>query len=247
MLDVVQPPVTLEQELAPVDSFWRAIERLGARAGIARHPFYLGWAAGELELGELALYAAEFDHGVRATAAVWRRAVKLAPEPLAGRLAGQAAVEQRHVDCWREFARATGWSGAGAWYYGEEPLPATVSWARAWSGTDCSSLAQQLVTACAVEQAQACTARLQLGALLERYGFEDGPATEYFRLHTGRVTGDQSSGVVAPGGEASGATAARSALSGLLLAGEDPAPLELRAELVYRRYREMLDGLAEVG
>ena len=54
------------------------------------------------------------------------------------------------------------------------------SWA---SGRDAL---ENLVAAFTIESGQPAIARTKLDGLLDRYGFEEGPATEYFALHAER-------------------------------------------------------------
>ncbi|HEV3321707.1 MAG TPA: iron-containing redox enzyme family protein [Solirubrobacteraceae bacterium] len=82
------------------------------RTNVLEHHFYQRWSAGELRDGELALYAGEYGHAVRALA----QASRLAAEQAAGGwasihatgLARHAAEEESHVELWEQFARAVG-------------------------------------------------------------------------------------------------------------------------------------------
>lgn len=161
--------------------FWQEIEERRSRWNVLAHPFCARWAVGELAPGELAIYASEFEHGVMAIANASTRAAGME----GGDSARVAQLEAVHVSSWRAFARATGWGGWNAWGYGEEPLPETESCARVWEGDESRTLAEHLLTLSAIDDAQRAISEVMLNGLLRHYGFEDGPATEYFRLRAG--------------------------------------------------------------
>jgi pyrroloquinoline quinone (PQQ) biosynthesis protein C len=195
---------------------------------VPRHPFHERWSAGRLTAAELQTYAGEHHHVAVALADVSRRAAMLAEEMLHEQLAGHWADREREVELWCEFAAATGWSPQSAWCYAADPLPETVAGAQAWTGDAERSLAEHLVTMYALETAQAEVARPLLGALLGQYGFADDGSTRYFAL---RCRGD-----------AGAAGLLEAALTGLLPV-PDPFSLVRRAELTYRAYWELLDGV----
>jgi pyrroloquinoline quinone (PQQ) biosynthesis protein C len=145
---------------------------------VLEHRFFARWAGGELRFEELALYASEYEHAVTAIAKASARAAALDP-----RLAGEAAEELRQVSCWRAFSRAVGWGGMAASRYGEEPLPETEQLARDWEGDESRTLAEHLRTLRAIDAVQSAVSEVMLNALLRHHGFEEGQATEYFRLH----------------------------------------------------------------
>jgi pyrroloquinoline quinone (PQQ) biosynthesis protein C len=97
-----------------------------------------------------------------------------------------------------------------------------------WAGDKTRSLALDLVTLYAIEGSQPAISQTKLEGLLGRYGFDEGPATEYFSLHA-ELDRDH-------------ADLAQAALEGLL-ESEDPFRLIQQAEAVHRGYWHMLDGL----
>jgi pyrroloquinoline quinone (PQQ) biosynthesis protein C len=156
-------------------SFWQEMGERQARWAVTSHPFFCRWADGRLRTAELAEYAGEYDHLVVAIAAAWRRAA----EAEGRRFRRRATEAEDEVRLWRAFAKRVGWGGWGAWLYAEDPLPATVECSRIWAGEPGGELANLLATLWAIESLSAATSRLQLAGLLEHYGFDDGPATEY--------------------------------------------------------------------
>jgi pyrroloquinoline quinone (PQQ) biosynthesis protein C len=97
-----------------------------------------------------------------------------------------------------------------------------------WAGDESRSLTQDLVALYAIEAPQPAIARTKLDGLLNRYGFDDGPSTAYFRIHATR--------------DKDHAALAAAALQGYLSAA-DPFSLLGEAEAVHKGYWHMLDGL----
>ena len=193
-----------------------------------RHPFHQRWFAGELTADELQTYAGEHHHVVVALADVTRRAAALADGMLREELVRHGAQRERGVDLWCAFALATGWSGSAGWYFAADPLLETTTAADVWVGDAHRSLAEHLVTLYALETAHAEVAQPQLDALLGHYGFDTDDSTRYF---SGRCQGD--SGPVG---------LIEAALIGLLPV-TDPFALIRRAEVTYRAYWDLLDGI----
>jgi pyrroloquinoline quinone (PQQ) biosynthesis protein C len=94
------------------------------------------------------------------------------------------ASEYEHA-VWRAFSRAVGWGGMAAWTYGEDPLPETEVCARSWEGKETRTLAEHVETLRAIDAVQGPVSEVMLNGLLRHYGFEEGAATDYFRLHAG--------------------------------------------------------------
>jgi pyrroloquinoline quinone (PQQ) biosynthesis protein C len=88
-----------------------------------------------------------------------------------------------------------------------------------------------LVTLYAIEGPQPEIAQTKLKGLLGNYGFDEGPATEYFKLH---ATLDKDH-----------AALAGAALEGVLR-DEDPFGLLAQAERVHRGYWTMLNGVERI-
>jgi pyrroloquinoline quinone (PQQ) biosynthesis protein C len=162
------------------DSFWPAVEARCALWDVTSHPFLLRWQVGLLTQEDLATYASEYEHAVTAIALASKRLARQDP----GAFGTHAAEEERHVSAWRAFAKASGWGGMHAWHYAEDPLRSTLSCAAGWAGGEDRDLALGLITMYAVESLQARVSGLMLEGLVRYYGYEEGPATEYFRLHS---------------------------------------------------------------
>ena len=138
--------------------FWDRLDAVADRWNVLRHPFYLRWSEGTMTRPELAFYAGQYAYAVEALAA-----------------ATSDLARRSHVSLWAGFQEAVGSSGA-------EPLPETADCARAWADPDRSEL-RTLVSLYAIESAQPAISETKRTGLVERYGFEPGPATRYFDVH----------------------------------------------------------------
>lgn len=194
-----------------------------------RHPLYARWSAGELSAADLQGYAAEHHHVVATAADVTRRAASLADGLLGEELTRQVRDRDRELEMWGAFAVAAGWPPSAAWWFGADPLPETELSAARWTGDPERSLAAHLVTLYALETAVADVARPLLDALLGTYGFTRSASVAYFER---RLRGhDGAAGLI------------ESALTGLLPVA-DPFALLRHAEVSYRAYWELLDGVS---
>ena len=159
--------------------FFARLDALRERWNVLEHPFYQRWSAGELSRDELAYYAGEYRHAVVALADALEGAADGAEPAIKAQLTEHAAEEKGHVDLWDDFARALDADVDRA------PRAETERCVAAWTaGTD---TLEGLVAAYTIESGQPEIAKTKLDGLLERYAFVDeGPATEYFALHSDR-------------------------------------------------------------
>jgi len=145
--------------------FFERLEPIQKRWDVLHHPFYTRWERGELARDELAYYAGEYRHAVVALAD-------------ASATAGEHADEEReHVGLWDDFGAAAGAEND------RTPRGETQACIHAWSGGD---ELEALAVMYAIESAQPEISKTKLAGLVEHYGFDEGPATEYFRLHAER-------------------------------------------------------------
>ncbi|HEX4735466.1 MAG TPA: iron-containing redox enzyme family protein [Thermoleophilaceae bacterium] len=143
------------------------IEAAASRWNVLEHPFYQRWSAGELRQTELSEYAAQYRYAV----------VALADAAAAAGNAEHACEEREHVALWDAFASGCGSLPADAT---DETLECTAAWT---AGDD---QLERLAILYAIESAQPAISKTKLEGLLGHYGFEEGPATEYFSLHAER-------------------------------------------------------------
>jgi pyrroloquinoline quinone (PQQ) biosynthesis protein C len=195
-------------------------------SSLDRHPFIQRWFAGELSGDHLLAFAAEHHHAVVALAAAARSAAAQTSGLLAEQLTTYADDQDDCIEQSYEFAAATGWTTSSWWYFAEDPLPQTIACARAWSGEN-RPLAHRLVVIYAIESALSELAPRQLDALRGGHRFDER-ATRYFTVHADRSASD--------------AALAWAALTSLLPL-PSPRHLVTPAELAYRSYWELLDGV----
>lgn len=197
---------------------WKRIEDARERWNVLRHPFYRRWSEGGLSREELARYSGQYRHAVEAIAAASEAAADAAPGRVGPRR--HAAEERDHVALWDGFVEAAGGSVDDA------PAPETEACVRAWAGGD--GLLAGLATLYAIESGQPEISRIKRRGLVERYGFEDGPSTAYFRLHERR--------------DAEHAADARELIEGLASEADEDELIAV-AEAAFRANWRLLDGV----
>ena len=197
---------------------WERIENARERWNVLRHPFYDAWSAGELSRADLARYSGQYRHAVQAIAELSESAANAAPERPELRL--HAAEEREHVALWDGFVEASGGSTSDA------PTPQTAHCAGTLSQQ--GDLLERLVALYAIESGQPQISKTKLGGLLGAYGFTDGPATAYFRVHARR--------------DVEHAAEARELIDELAEAGDEDR-LTAVAEEVFRANWRLLDGV----
>jgi pyrroloquinoline-quinone synthase len=172
-----------------MDVFAR-IDQARRECNVLEHPFYQRWSAGTLTKRELGVYAQQYRHAVVALAQASSRVARKAAADTATAkhavgLERHAAEERAHVALWDEFSRAASAAGGCAPAdapEGEHALDETQACARSW--TDGDDALEHLAVLYAIEASQPEISRTKLEGLVGRYGYsEEGPATEYFRLH----------------------------------------------------------------
>lgn len=186
------------------------IEAAASRWNVLEHPFYQRWSAGELTREQLAEYAAQYRYAV----------VALADAAEAAGNAEHAREEREHVALWDAFA-------AGCGSIAAEANAETLECASAWTAGD--DRLERLAVLYAIESAQPAISQTKLDGLFGHYGFEEGPATEYFSLHAER--------------DHEHAALSRKLLE-KLATDEDAARLAARAETAARGNWRLLDGVS---
>jgi pyrroloquinoline-quinone synthase len=219
------------------------LDEVRAATNVLDHPFYQRWSAGELNAGELELYAGEYRHAVVALAdastfaAERARASGRAATESAGSAEGlrrHAEEEAAHVALWEQFERAAASASSASADSsqsrpaGAEPADAeleqTRACVRAWTAGE--SLLEHLAVLYAIEAGQPEISATKLRGLTEHYGFSaEGPATEYFRVHELR--------------DVEHARDARELIARLMADSEDA---DAQAERMVARAREALRG-----
>jgi pyrroloquinoline-quinone synthase len=166
--------IAADQGELQVDFFAR-LDSLRERWNVLEHPFYQRWSDGSLEREELAFYAGEYRHAVIALAEAVDAAARASEPEHRDTLSRHAEEEAQHVELWDGFASALDADVDRA------PRAETQACRASWTaGRDAL---ENLVAAFTIESGQPAIARTKLDGLVDRYGFEEGPATEYFSLH----------------------------------------------------------------
>ena len=158
------------------ERLWERIERSRERWDVLRHPFYRRWSDGELSAAELARYSGQYRHAVVAIAGLSEGAAAALPQR--GELRAHAEEEAAHVRLWDGFLSAAGGDRDAS------PTPEAAACVGAWTGA--GAPLEALARLYAIESAQPRISRTKLDGLLGAYGYEDGPATAYFRVHASR-------------------------------------------------------------
>ena len=156
--------------------FWDRFATVAAENDVLQHPFYVRWSEGTLTREELATYSGQYRHAVVALAAASRRAAPAADGALREHLEDHAAEETAHIELWDRFVAETGGSSSDA------ATPESAECAAAWEGRDRDVLAT-LVALYAIESAQPKISEVKQQGLVDLYGFQEGPATDYFDIH----------------------------------------------------------------
>ena len=205
------------------------LDQLRGPERLASHPLMQDWFAGKLTATDMRVFTGEHYHAVVALESAGRRAASMSEGLLSEQLRLYADDQDELLTLWFEFAADAGW-GHSAWYFGEDPLPATVECTRVIA-RERRELAVHLVTIYAFESAMSELAPLQFAALTERYGFE-APSVRYFERQVERSSG--------------AALTAKAGLTGLLPV-PSPGALARHAERVYRSYLGLMDGVHAFG
>jgi pyrroloquinoline-quinone synthase len=181
------------------------LDRLRGTMDVLEHSFYQRWNAGELTAQELGIYAGQYRHAVLALAEASARAAEKAQAPLRDGLLRHAEEEAAHVALWEQFERALATEPPSAGVVESEQTRACV---RAWNAGE--DLLEHLAVLYAIEAGQPEISATKLAGLSAHYGLrEEGPATEYFRVHELR--------------DVAHAREARELIAQLIAEAEDPA------------------------
>ena len=156
--------------------FWDRFNAVAAERDVLQHPFYVRWTEGKLSRDELADYAGQYRHAVVALAQASASAAPRSYPELREHLEEHAAEEASHVALWDSFVAATGGSTDA------DANESTASCASAWVG-ERRTPAETLAALYAIESAQPAIASVKRAGLVDLYGYEPGPGTEYFDVH----------------------------------------------------------------
>jgi pyrroloquinoline-quinone synthase len=163
------------EEICVGETVWERIEASRQRHNVLEHPFYVRWTEGELSGEELADYAGQYRHATAAIARLCADAAAEAPEESRSELRRHAVEEEGHIGLWDDFVEAAGGK------IGAEPNAETAECVSDWTSPD--GYLENLARLYAIESGQPEIAKVKRDGLVSLYGFDEGPATEYFRVH----------------------------------------------------------------
>jgi pyrroloquinoline-quinone synthase len=163
------------EEIRVGKTVWERIEASRERHNVLEHPFYVRWTEGELSGEELADYAGQYRHATAAIARLCADAAAEAPEESRSELRRHAVEEESHIGLWDDFVEAAGGK------IGAEPHAETAECVSEWTSPD--GYLESLARLYAIESGQPEIAKVKRDGLVSLYGFHEGPATEYFRVH----------------------------------------------------------------
>jgi pyrroloquinoline-quinone synthase len=155
---------------------WDRIEQSRERCNVLEHPFYQRWSAGELSGEEIAHYAGQYGHAVRAIAEFSDSLADAAQDQ--PELRAHAREEAAHVALWDGFTTAVGGDVRAT------PSLETSDCVQAW--TEDAGLVAGLARMFAIESGQPEISRTKLVGLRDHYRVESGAGTRYFELHEHR-------------------------------------------------------------
>jgi pyrroloquinoline-quinone synthase len=211
------------------------LDETRAAINVLEHPFYERWSAGDLSAEELDRYAGEYRHAVLALACASAQAADCAEVSWQrDGLRRHAEEEAAHVALWEQFEQAVSAASAARADAPQPPteqpsaeqpqLAQTQACVRAWTAGE--DLLEHLAVLYAIEAGQPEISATKLEGLTAHYGLsEEGPATEYFRVHCLR--------------DVEHAGAARELIAQLMADVDDP---EEQAERMLARAGEALRG-----
>jgi pyrroloquinoline-quinone synthase len=156
-------------------SVWERIEDSRERHNVLEHEFYVRWSEGDLTGEELADYAGQYRHATAAIARLCADAAADAPAETGDELRRHASEEEAHIGLWDDFVEAAGGT------IGAEPHAETAECVEEWTAP--GSYLESLGRLYAIESGQPEIAKIKRDGLVSLYGFNEGPATEYFRVH----------------------------------------------------------------
>lgn len=156
----------------------RALEEVSRRWDLLKHPFYQSWSKGELTREELAYYAGQYAHVVRALPR-WLEATAARDHRYGEELALHAIEEAAHIPLWEQFANALGIDRATL--YNATPNPSTAALI-----AQCDELVDNghgAAVVWSIENQSPAVSAEKLRGLQAYYGIGVDSGGRYFALH----------------------------------------------------------------
>jgi pyrroloquinoline-quinone synthase len=156
----------------------RALHEVSERFDLLKHPFYQRWVAGALTREELAYYAGQYAHVVRAIPR-WLEGAAARDRVHAGALRSHAAEESDHIVLWDRFAAAIGIDEATL-----RATPANAATAALITrGDELVAEGHGAAVVWSIEAQSPAVSAEKLRGLKAHYGIDETSGGEYFALH----------------------------------------------------------------
>lgn len=172
---------------APSDAVLELLDRRLNERSILKHPFYQAWQNGTLTRDDLALYATDYYHHIRAFPGHIRTLADSAGDTLernvlSRNLHEELDGEENHPELWLRFAE-----GAGATRQqisASRPSAASARLTAAFTAAvNSGCFAAGLAALYAYERQMPAVSATKIEGLLQFYGVTDERALQYFRVH----------------------------------------------------------------
>jgi pyrroloquinoline-quinone synthase len=156
----------------------RALDEVSERFDLLKHPFYQRWVAGELTREELAYYAGQYAHVVRAIPR-WLEGAAVRDHAHRDALRLHAAEESDHVVLWDRFAEAI---GIDAMTLRATPANAATA-ALIARGDELVAQGHGAAVVWSIESQSPAVSAEKLRGLEAHYGIDETNGGEYFAVH----------------------------------------------------------------
>jgi pyrroloquinoline-quinone synthase len=151
---------------------------VAARFDLLQHPFYQRWAQGSLTRAELAYYALQYGHVVRAIPR-WLACAAAKDRAHEDQLRAHAAEESTHVGMWDRFALALGCDEAEI----AASIPNAATAAFIATGDDLTAQGHGPAVVWSIEAQSPAVSAEKLRGLRAHYGINADNGGGYFALH----------------------------------------------------------------
>jgi len=156
----------------------RALHEVSERFDLLKHPFYQRWVAGDLSREELAYYAGQYAHVVRAIPR-WLEGAAVRDHAHEDELRVHATEESDHIALWDRFAEAIGIDMATL-----HATPANAATAALIArGDELVAQGHGAAAVWSIEAQSPAVSAEKLRGLRAHYGIDETNGGEYFAVH----------------------------------------------------------------
>lgn len=156
----------------------RELKDVAERFDLLQHPFYKRWAAGQLTRAELAYYAGQYAHVVRAIPRWLALAAQSDPRN-ASELRSHAAEESEHIAMWERFALTLGVDAQAL----QASVPNGATTALIATGDELAAQGHGAAVVWSIEAQSPAVSAEKLRGLRDHYGIDARNGGEYFAVH----------------------------------------------------------------